>query len=82
MGATMSTVGLAACTKEQRHVSKIRQTSVVVKLLVKLSWTHRTGTGEVDHAENENGLVTGVAATLGGVLLLIKETRSPRASIF
>jgi hypothetical protein len=38
----------------------------------------------VDHAEKENGLVTGVAATLSGVLLLIKETttRSPRASIF
>ena len=76
----MSTVGSAACTKEQRHVSIISKTSVVLKLVE--SWTHRTGTGEVDHAENENGLVTGVAATLGGVLLLIKETRSPRASIF
>jgi hypothetical protein len=31
----------------------------------------------VDHAENENGLVTGVAATIGAVLLLIKENKEP-----
>ena len=39
----MSTVGSAACTKEQRHVSTISKTSVVLKLVVDPSHRHRRG---------------------------------------